>query len=95
MSFLNNTKEIVFLGPGGSYTEMAKDIFLKKYELYDAVQTPMKTIKSVIEYLNDNSDVIGVLPLENSIEGTIRETVDCIIKSNKKLKNIIRSYHSR
>ena len=41
----------------------------------------MKTIKSVVSYIANNPDAIGVLPIENSIEGTIRETVDCIIKS--------------
>ncbi len=81
MEFLNNIRETVFLGPGGSYTEMAKDIFVKHYELFDAIQTPMKTIKSVVSYIANNPDAIGVLPIENSIEGTIRETVDCIIKS--------------
>ena len=86
MNFLNNTREIVFLGPGGSYTEMAKDIFCSHYNLYNAIQTPMKTIKSVIEYIGENPNTIGVLPLENSIEGTIRETVDCIIKSDKNIK---------
>lgn len=86
MSFLDTTREIVFLGPGGSYTEMAKDIFYKHYKLYDSVQTPMKTIRSVVEYVAENPRTLGVLPLENSIEGTIRETVDCIIKSDKNIK---------
>lgn len=86
MSFLNNVREIVFLGPGGSYTEMAKDIFYRHYELYDSVQTPMKTIRGVVEYVSENPNTLGVLPLENSIEGTIRETVDYIIKSDKNIK---------
>ena len=86
MNFLTETKEIVFLGPGGSYTEMAKDTFVNHYELYNAYQTPMKTIKSVIEHIENTPNSIGVLPLENSIEGTIRETVDCIIKSEKNIK---------
>ncbi|MBQ9688314.1 prephenate dehydratase [bacterium] len=82
MNFLSDTNEIVFLGPGGSYTEMAKDLFTTRYELYNAHQTPMKTIKSVVNYISETPNSLGVLPLENSIEGTIRETVDCIIKSN-------------
>lgn len=86
MNFLSTIREIVFLGPGGSYTEMAKDKFYRHYELYDAIQTPMKTIRSVVEYIEETPNTIGVLPLENSIEGTIRETVDCIIKSKNDIK---------
>ncbi|MBR1754583.1 prephenate dehydratase [bacterium] len=86
MNFLSTIREIVFLGPGGSYTEMAKDKFYRHYELYDAIQTPMKTIRGVVDYVSQTPNTIGVLPLENSIEGTIRETVDCIIKSKNDIK---------
>ena len=33
MSFLKSVQSIAYLGPGGSYTEMAKDIFCEKYEI--------------------------------------------------------------
>lgn len=80
MSFLNEVQAVAYLGPGGSYTEMAKDIFCKKYEL-DIYQEPMKTIKSVFEFVDKNPNTIGILPAENSIEGAVRETMDSLIRT--------------
>lgn len=80
MSFLKSAEQIAYLGPGGSYTEMAKDIFCKKYEL-SANQEPMKTIKSILEFVDENSSAIGILPIENSIEGAVRETIDNLIRT--------------
>lgn len=80
MSFLNEVQTIAYLGPGGSYTEMAKDLFCEKYEL-SAKQEPMKTIKSVLEFVDENPSAIGILPIENSIEGAVRETIDNLIRT--------------
>lgn len=79
-SFLNSVQTVVYLGPGGSYTEMAKDLFCKKYEL-DVRQEPMKTIKSALEFVDETPNAIGILPIENSIEGTVRETIDNLIRT--------------
>lgn len=81
MSFLSSVEQIAYLGPGGSYTEMAKDLFCKHYGL-SAYQTPMKTIKHVLEFVDNNTNVIGILPAENSIEGAVRESMDNLIRTN-------------
>lgn len=81
MSFLSTVEQIAYLGPGGSYTEMAKDLFCEKYEL-NAHQTPMNTIKSVLEFIDNNPTAVGILPVENSIEGAVRETIDNLIRTN-------------
>lgn len=80
MSFLNEIKTIAYLGPGGSYTEMAKDIFCEKYEL-NINQEPMKTIKSVLEFVDETPNAAAILPIENSIEGAVRETIDNLIRT--------------
>lgn len=80
MSFLQSVQYIAYLGPGGSYTEMAKDIFCQKYEI-DARQEPMKTIKQVLEFVDETPNAIGVLPIENSVEGAVRETIDNLIRT--------------
>lgn len=80
MTFLQNVKKIAYLGPGGSYTEMAKDLFCQKYRLENH-QEPMKTIKSVLEFIDETPNAIGILPVENSIEGTVRETIDNLIRT--------------
>ena len=85
-SFLSEVQTIAYLGPGGSYTEMAKDMFCEKYEL-TTQQEPMKTIKSILEFVDENPSAIGILPIENSIEGTVRETIDNLIRTkNENIK---------
>jgi len=80
MTFLQNVEKIAYLGPGGSYTEMAKDIFSQRYEL-NLPQEPMKTIRQVLEFVDENPNTVAVLPVENSIEGTVRETIDNLIRT--------------
>lgn len=80
MSFLDTVETIAYLGPAGSYTEMAKDLFCKHYELNLNLQ-PMNTIKQVLEFVDENPNSVAVLPVENSIEGTVRETIDNLIKT--------------
>lgn len=79
-SFLSSVEKIAYLGPGGSYTEMAKDIFCEKYNL-NVPMEPMKTIKSVLAYVDETPNSIAVLPIENSIEGSVRETIDNLIRT--------------
>ena len=54
---------------------MAHDIFCSKYNI-KAYPEPQCTIRQVIEYVQNTPDSLGVLPVENSIEGTVRETLD-------------------
>ena len=70
-----NVKSIAYLGPQASFTEMAKDYFCDKFNI-NAYPTPMPTIRQVVEYVDDNPDTLGVLAVENSIEGTVRESLD-------------------
>ena len=79
-NFLGKIEQIAYLGPGGSYTEMAKDIFCTKYKI-DAYQEPMRNIRKVLEFVDNNPNSLGVLPIENSIEGTVRETIDNLIRT--------------
>lgn len=75
---LENIKEIAFLGPEVSFSEMAKDIFCEKYNINPCPKA-LKTIRQVVEYVNDTPDTLGVLPVENSIEGTVRESLDTLM----------------
>lgn len=79
-SFLETVEHVVYLGPGGSYTEMAKDAFCERYKI-GAYQEPMKTIRAVLEFIDSTPNSIGVLPIENSIEGVVRETIDSLIRT--------------
>ena len=70
--------EVICLGMGGSYSEMAKDKLFKKYDLF-MYQSSLNGIKECIEYVDENSNAIAVLPVETTYKGIIRETVDNLI----------------
>lgn len=74
----DNVSNIAYLGPQASFSEMAKDLFCARYNI-KSYPTPMQTIRQVIEYVEDNPNTLGVLPVENSIEGTVRESLDTLM----------------
>jgi len=81
-----NIKTIAYLGTSGSFTEMAKDYFVEKYSI-DAYQMPFRTIKEIVAYVENNEEAVGVIPIENTKEGIVRETNDNIINStNENIK---------
>lgn len=80
MANLESVKNIVFLEPECSFSDMAKDEFCNKYRL-QCNSIPLKTIKQIVDYVESNPDSVGVLPVENTLDGTIRESLDCIITS--------------
>lgn len=72
-------KELVFLGPEGTYCEIAKNQFLRLIPAGNIQQLPFSTVKSIIEYVQNNEFSAGVVPIENSIEGVVRETMDNLL----------------
>lgn len=80
MMKFENVSRISYLGPNASFSEMAKDLFCAKYDI-QAYPTPMQTIRQVIEFVEQNPNTLGVLPVENSIEGTVRESLDNLMLS--------------
>ena len=74
--------QIYFLGPKTSYTDFAKEQFIKNFNLNGYIEKPMRTITAVISEINNwsNKKNLAVLPIENSIEGTVKETIDNLSK---------------
>ena len=72
-------KELLFLGPVGTYCEIAKNQFMSLIPSNDIKQTPFSTVKNIIEYVQNNEFAAGVVPIENSIEGVVRETMDNLL----------------
>ena len=73
-------KNLYFLGPKTSYTDFAKEQFITTFAIKGYEEKPMRTITAVFSELNSNSNSLAVLPIENSIEGTVKETIDNLIK---------------
>lgn len=76
------SKKFIYLGPQGSYTEMALDKFIGSLDLTNTEILNKNSIIKVIESVNSSENFIGVVPLENSIEGIVRETLDNLVRSD-------------
>lgn len=75
---------LYYLGPKGTYSELAalKALeILKDYELHE-----ISTIAKVIELVHNNQDAVGVLPIENLIDGKVRQTLDNIYATDVKIQ---------
>lgn len=66
--------KIGYLGPKGTFTKLAVDTAFngEKKESFD-------TIPECIDAVEENRIDIGVVPLENAIEGTVQLTVDYLV----------------
>lgn len=71
--------ELLFLGPEGTYCEIAKKQFLSLIPQKNITQIPFSTVRSIIEYVDKNPHAAGIIPIENSIEGIVRETMDNLL----------------
>ena len=70
--------EVVCLGMGGSYSEIAKDKLFKAYDLF-LYQRSLNNIKECIDFVDENANAIAILPVETTFKGIIRETIDNLI----------------
>lgn len=71
--------ELLFLGPEGTYCEIAKNQFLSLIPQKNITQIPFSTVRSIIGYIDQNPHAAGIIPIENSIEGIVRETMDNLL----------------
>lgn len=79
-------KKLLYFGPQGSYTQKAMNKAIKLLSLNGYDTEPRAHISDIILELDANPDHIGVLPIENSIEGVVRETVDNLIRTKNYLR---------
>ncbi len=83
---IKDVLNIAYLGPQASFSEMARDAFCEKYNI-NTFSTPLKTITEVVEFVDKNPFTLGVIPVENSIDGTLRSALDSILVSqNRNIK---------
>ncbi len=70
-------KKLYFLGPNGTYSEQAA-LKIQKIIGKDYFPTPISTIAKAIQFASQNPTDAAILPIENSIEGIVRQTIDNI-----------------
>ncbi|MDR3092196.1 MAG: prephenate dehydratase [Clostridiales bacterium] len=67
---------IAYLGPRGTFTQQAADLYAKGA---GAVFDPRPTIDDVIADVDSGKTELGVVPIENSTEGTVNVSLDKLI----------------
>lgn len=79
--------QVHFLGPKGTFTEIAanKLVEMNGFSDSDFELLPCSNIKEVVNKVDTHSNCMGVVPIENSIEGIVRETLDNIVLSSSKV----------
>ena len=70
---------VAFQGEHGAYSEIAALKFFPNSELI-----PMKLFQDVFDALHNNSIDCAVVPIENSIEGSVNEIYDLLLSTEKK-----------
>src|ERR1700730_13129888 len=65
------TKLLGFLGPHGTFTEMAAHKLAANATLF-----PYASISDVLDAVNEKKVDSGAVPIENSIEGSVNVTLD-------------------
>ena len=77
---------IIFtLGPKGTYSEQTSINYFGE----NCKITLLPTISDIFEAVHNDSSAFGVVPLENIIEGTVRETYDLLNETDLKIWDII------
>lgn len=72
---------VAYLGPAGTYSQTA---VLKHFG--HAVQgIPLNTIEEVFREVEAGNVQYGIVPIENSIEGGVNQTLDCFIETSLKI----------
>ncbi len=64
---------VAFLGPEGTFTSEAADLAAPGRE-----RLPLPTIGDVVDAVRDGLAPVGVVPIENSIEGAVNVTLDTL-----------------
>lgn len=75
---------IGYLGPEGSFTHQALSSYFERVKKKDEIVS-FQTISQVIDAVNSGKVHRGIVPVENSIEGSVGETLDALIRASQKV----------
>ena len=70
--------KVSYLGPKGSFSEIA----LSNYFRNNITAIPMQSIGDVFQAVEKNESRYGVIPIENSIEGSVNNSHDLLMESS-------------
>lgn len=72
---------VAYLGPPGTYTQAAA----RKHFGQSAIQETHKSIAAVFRQVEERRCDFGIVPVENSTEGMVGQTLDCFLESSVKI----------
>ena len=78
---LERPLRVAFLGPAGSFSHLAARRFFGGSVDYQ----PVESIKHVFEEVERGDLDVGLVPIENSTGGGVRDTHDCFMQTNVKV----------
>ncbi len=67
-----------YLGPQGTFSEMA----VRKYCKREDETIPFDTIREIVKNVKNNEISSGIIPLENSLEGSVNLSMDLLFKES-------------
>jgi prephenate dehydratase len=70
---------LAYLGPAGTYCSQAAEIYLRDKKGIE--QTALTSITKVIDSVNAGKYKYGIVPIENTIEGSVSTTLDKLAKN--------------
>jgi chorismate mutase/prephenate dehydratase len=81
VSLRNSGVRVAFQGERGSYSHEA----CERYFGTHIAARPLRTLRDVFHVVESRHDVFGVVPVENSYEGSINETYDLLAGTTSKV----------
>jgi len=76
---------VAILGPKGTFSELAAIKFFNSENIkdiniiyFDAIDEVFEYVSSFQTKINEKKEIYGVVPIENSIEGSVNLTMDCL-----------------
>lgn len=78
---------VSFQGEHGAYSEQAAETFFGT----SVISEPYNTLKQVFRTVENGSVGYGVVPAENSLEGSINQTYDLLLQSFLKIDEEIKT----
>ena len=73
--------DIGYFGPAGTYSQDAAEIFSKTKEMYNLIQ--FATIYDALNAVKVKTIKYAVVPIENSIEGSVNATLDMLAENEE------------
>lgn len=78
---MTNSFNVSYLGPEGTFTQVAASRYFNDEHVF----VPAATIEDVFLAVESGDAAFGVVPVENSTEGAVNNTQDCLVETRARI----------